>query len=330
MRHRLALPAVLPAALLVGALALAGCSSDSSTESATGSADATASADASAGDAATDAAVIAGSDVGFEASGAFGEKPTLTFSADAAPEGLQVQTASAGDGATIEAGDFVVANYLGQVWNGDVFDNSYDRGAPSGFSLDGVIEGWSTGLVGQTVGSRVLLTIPSDLGYGDTGSSDGSIAAGDTIVFVVDVVDAYGAESTGQADATPTDADVPVTVDGDLGAPIAKVTVADGATEPTESSATVLATGTGDPVAAEDQVIVQYTLTTWDNADFETSWPSLGGYGMQSAAVSEGSPFAPLVGVPVGSRVLLLLPADASTESAALAVVVDVVGTVGS
>jgi peptidylprolyl isomerase len=44
-------------------------------------------------------------------------------------------------------------------------------------------------LVGQPVGSQVLLVVPPDKGYPE-GSPDGSIKPGDTLVFVVDILDA--------------------------------------------------------------------------------------------------------------------------------------------
>jgi peptidylprolyl isomerase len=53
-----------------------------------------------------------------------------------------------------------------------------------------VIPGWDTGLVGQTVGSRVLLVIPPKDGYGTAGSSAAGIKGTDTLVFVVDIIDA--------------------------------------------------------------------------------------------------------------------------------------------
>lgn len=326
---------MLPAVLLTGALALGACSSDGSTGSgtpdATGSTtSASPSTDASASAGTTVPNEIAGEDVGFSASGAFGEKPTLTFETDTPAAGLQVAAVSEGDGDVVEAGDFVVAHYLGQIWGTEtVFDTSYDRGAPSGFSLDGVIDGWSTGLVGQKIGSRVLLTIPPDLGYGPVGgSADGQIGAEDTIVFVVDVVDAIAADAGGQADAAPTGAEVPVSIEGEIGSPIVSVTVADGAAEPTENLLTVLATGTGPVLTAQDQAVIQYTLTTWDNSGFETTWPSLDGFGMWATALTEGSVFEDFVGVPVGSRVLLQLPGDESAGSAALAIVFDIVSVI--
>ena len=52
------------------------------------------------------------------------------------------------------------------------------------------IAGWDEGIVGQTVGSQVLLVVPPYKGYGTTGTSDGSIKGTDTLVFVVDILDA--------------------------------------------------------------------------------------------------------------------------------------------
>ena len=122
--------------------------------------------------------------------GAKGAKPVLAFPEGEAPEGLQVQVLDAGDGQVVEAGDTIVANYLGQIWGGDVFDNSYDRGQPLDFQIGvgAVIRGWDDGLVGQRVGSRVLLSIPSELGYGKRGVPQAGIKGGDTLVFVTEIL----------------------------------------------------------------------------------------------------------------------------------------------
>ena len=122
-----------------------------------------------------------------EASGSFGDKPTLTFPDSAAPAELEVQVLSRGDGDLVEAGQDIEVNYLGQSWGGRVFDNSYDRGESISFPI-GVgagRAGWAEGLGGQQVGSRVLLSIPSHLGYGDRGVPQAGIRGGDTLVFVV-------------------------------------------------------------------------------------------------------------------------------------------------
>ncbi|WP_136518749.1 MULTISPECIES: FKBP-type peptidyl-prolyl cis-trans isomerase [Cellulomonas] len=125
-----------------------------------------------------------------EVSGSYGTKPTLTFPDAAAPAELEVVVLSRGDGELVEAGQDIEVHYLGQSWQGGVFDNSYDRGSSISFPIGvgAVIAGWDEGLVGQQVGSRVLLSIPSHLGYGDRGVPQAGIKGGDTLVFVVDIV----------------------------------------------------------------------------------------------------------------------------------------------
>ena len=125
------------------------------------------------------------------ASGSFGEKPTLTFPETDAPSGLQVVVLTEGDGPAVTSGRNIVVHYLGQTWGGHVFDNSYDRGDTIAFPIGvgAVIGGWDKGLVGQSVGSRVLLSIPPEHGYGQRGVPQAGIGGTDTLVFVVDVVD---------------------------------------------------------------------------------------------------------------------------------------------
>ncbi len=95
-------------------------------------------------------------------------------------------------GAVVEAGQTITVHYTGVIWDtGDVFDSSWERGSPATFEIGtgAVIPGWDEGLVGQTVGSQILLVIPPAKGYPE-GSPDGSIKPTDTIVFVVDILDA--------------------------------------------------------------------------------------------------------------------------------------------
>ncbi|WP_108718031.1 FKBP-type peptidyl-prolyl cis-trans isomerase [Miniimonas sp. S16] len=124
--------------------------------------------------------------------GTFGEKPVLSFPETPAPEDLQVQVLEQGSGEEVEAGQSIEVHYLGQTWGGRIFDNSYDRGSSISFPIGvgAVISGWDDSLVGQQIGSRVLVSIPPHLGYGHRGMPAAGIKGTDTLVFVVDIVGA--------------------------------------------------------------------------------------------------------------------------------------------
>lgn len=109
-----------------------------------------------------------------------------------------------GSGAEVQAGDTITAQYTGIVASsGQEFDSSWSRGAAATFPLDGVIQGWSEGLVGMKVGGRRTLVIPAELGYGDAPPPGSGIAPGDTLVFTVDLVSIDSSSAT-TATTSPT------------------------------------------------------------------------------------------------------------------------------
>ncbi len=124
-----------------------------------------------------------------------GSAPTLSGFPKTAPTGLVVKTLIKGTGPAVVKGDYVVAQYTGYIWRTQkVFGSSWSSGSPFGFTVgaspEQVIPGWDKGLEGQTVGSRVLLSIPPADGYGSAGESQAGIKGTDTLVFVVDILDA--------------------------------------------------------------------------------------------------------------------------------------------
>ena len=123
-----------------------------------------------------------------------GSAPTLTFSSTKPPSGLVAKTLIKGNGPKVVKGEFVIAQYTGYIWRTKaVFGSSWSSGSPFGFSIgaspEQVIPGWDKGLEGQTVGSRVMLSIPPAEGYGSAGNSDAGIKGTDSLVFVVDIID---------------------------------------------------------------------------------------------------------------------------------------------
>jgi FKBP-type peptidyl-prolyl cis-trans isomerase len=124
---------------------------------------------------------------------ATGKAPTITIPATAQPSKLQVKTLIKGKGPTVASHDYIVVQYTGVNWRTKkVFDSSWQRSQPFALTIGAgqVIKGWDTGLVGQTVGSRVLLVIPPAEGYGKTGSAQAGIKGTDDLVFVVDILTA--------------------------------------------------------------------------------------------------------------------------------------------
>jgi FKBP-type peptidyl-prolyl cis-trans isomerase 2 len=115
--------------------------------------------------------------------------PSSGNSAVEPPEELVTSVLQRGDGETLEEGDFAVLHYTGVLWDTNkVFDSTWSDNSAAVFQLteSSVVKGFVDGLVGQKVGSQVLLVIPPELGYGDTGN--GAVPAGATLVFVVDIL----------------------------------------------------------------------------------------------------------------------------------------------
>jgi FKBP-type peptidyl-prolyl cis-trans isomerase len=115
--------------------------------------------------------------------------PTITIPDTEPPAELQIAVLKKGDGAVVGDGDAVRVHYTGMNWNTQVvFDSSWERG-PATFATNQVVSGFGQALVGQTVGSQVLVVIPPELGYGPSGGNpNAGIGPDDTIVFVIDIL----------------------------------------------------------------------------------------------------------------------------------------------
>jgi peptidylprolyl isomerase len=120
------------------------------------------------------------------------EAPTgLDFAGTPKPDGsLESSYLIEGEGEKVQKGQTIVVDYLGQVYGGKKpFDESYSA-QPTSFQIGvgGVVKGWDETLVGVPVGSRVIMAIPPELGYGEQGNPQAGIKGTDTLYFVVDVL----------------------------------------------------------------------------------------------------------------------------------------------
>ncbi len=288
--------------LVLGLLGLAGCSSES------GEAAPTAEPGSS----------------GVEVSGDTDQAPEITIPDQDPPEDLVVQTLVEGDGPEVQAGDLLLADYVGVLWeDGEEFDSSWSRGEPAAFGIGvgQVIEGWDTGLVGQTVGSRVLLVIPPDLGYGDQESE--SIPAGSTLVFVVDIRDTFSAEEA--AGGTPVD-NLPEGLPTVSGEPGSEPTVAvQDAQAPATSSSVVVVEGAGEAIDPEATVVAHASQVSYDTGEVVASTWDTAPVAIDATAIP-GLAEA-IVGASVGTRVLSLIAAEDDPSGQGQIVVLDVLGS---
>ena len=238
-----------------------------------------------------------------------------------------VKTLKQGDGALVCPGATVKVNYVGALWNGTVFDSSYQKGEPIEFSLDRVVKGWGYGLAHTHVGDRVELVIPASLGYGSQAAGD--IPANSTLVFVVDIV---GVATENLADesvlsgATATGEELPagVTVTGDPGVE-PTLAIDESVAAPTERKIYTIYKGSGEELADGESFLYKAVAGGFGaNGQTQSSW--------SQAPVEEAVTNAGLAGYTVGSRILLVVPIPASqaqsgTSAQANVMVVDIVGT---
>ena len=126
-----------------------------------------------------------------EVNAEFGAAPVIEFPGPEPPQGLKSVEIVEGDGPIVRRGDTVTVNYHGVVWGSDVpFDSSFERHQPASFPIGvgQVIKGWDQSVPGHNVGSRLVVSIPPEYGYGARGVPDAGIGGGDTLVFVIDIV----------------------------------------------------------------------------------------------------------------------------------------------
>ncbi|WP_277210522.1 FKBP-type peptidyl-prolyl cis-trans isomerase [Isoptericola croceus] len=126
------------------------------------------------------------------------------------PGELVVQPLVRGSGPQVDIGQVVTVRYVAVRWSdGSVVDSSWAPGVAPQSATIGIgrlVEGWDQGLLEQAVGSQVMLVVPPQLGYGGTGSE----LAGETLVYVVDILDARY-----QVTEEAPDADAPEGTAGD-------------------------------------------------------------------------------------------------------------------
>jgi len=104
--------------------------------------------------------------------------------------GLKYYILKEGEGDLAKKDSKVTTNYYGTLMDGTLFDNSFQRGQGFTFTLGQghVIKGWDEGFSLLNKGSKALFFIPSELGYGETGSPP-VMPANAELLFYVELED---------------------------------------------------------------------------------------------------------------------------------------------
>ena len=112
------------------------------------------------------------------------QKPGVTVT----PSGLQYEVVKMGSGPKPSRINTVKVHYSGTLIDGTEFDSSIKRNTPAQFAVSGVIPGWTEALQLMPVGSKFILYIPENLGYGSKGAGD-KIKPFSTLIFEVELLE---------------------------------------------------------------------------------------------------------------------------------------------
>jgi FKBP-type peptidyl-prolyl cis-trans isomerase FkpA len=123
------------------------------------------------------------------------EKPTTAAASGSAgsatdPQELVKDDVKPGTGdRVVKKGDEIEVNYVGTLLKGGKkFDENTSADEPFTFTVgEGVIEGWSEGVIGMKKGGKRKLTIPWKLAYGEKGSPP-KIPGKAPLVFEIDLL----------------------------------------------------------------------------------------------------------------------------------------------
>jgi peptidylprolyl isomerase len=243
--------------------------------------------------------------------GAFGATPTVNIPKLAANNKLTVKTVIQGTGPVLTKTDSLVANFVLYFWTGKSAALKANTFVTNPAIVGGqMIPGLEDALVGQKVGSRVLAIIPPALGYGTSGDSQLGVSGNTTLVFIIDVIKSYTADSSASGTTESSGGNGLPTVTATPGkAPVATIPAGP---QPTGLEVKTLIKGTGPALTKGEYVIAQYVGYIWRTKKlFGSSWTSGMPFGFifQDATPQVISGWdTGLAGQTVGSRVLLVIP----------------------
>jgi peptidylprolyl isomerase len=233
-------------------------------------------------------------------------EPTVSFDSPLKVTATQRHVVTRGSGRATKPGDIMELEFA--VYNGTTGESATSTGfsghaLPVSSDANKSLPGLAKTIACAKIGSRIVGVLPPKEAFGPSGDPRFGIGATDTVVFVVDVVDALPDKATGAAQPAP--AGFPTVADAADGRP--KVTFADDAKAPAQTMIGLLKQGTGATVKTGDALYVQYQGINFRTRKiFQESWGS-GPVELSTTGVIPGFAKA-LVGQKVGSQVIVMIP----------------------
>lgn len=246
-------------------------------------------------------------------SGTFGAAPAVQIPAAQASSKLAIKTVIKGTGPVLGQTDSFVGNYAVYIWRGKTHKlalSTFSNGSPQVLAANVGLTGLKQALTGQRMGSRVLAVLPPQDAYGSAGNSQIGVKPADTIVFVVDLIKAFSSTASASGKHVSNGGGALPTVTANPGsAPVVKIPSKQ---PPTKLVVKTLIKGSGPPTVKGQTVVTQYVGVNWRTGKaFDSSWSRKAPFGFTLDATP--AQIIPawdkgLVGVPVGSRVMLIVP----------------------
>jgi FKBP-type peptidyl-prolyl cis-trans isomerase len=246
-----------------------------------------------------------------------GKKAAITVPKGSPSGKFVVHPLEEGTGPVVKKEDLVVSQYTGKVWqSGKDLGSSYQQGGapqviPAGQRT--IISAFSQAVLGQKVGSRILVVAPPDAGFGRKGNQQLGVKGTDTIVLVLEIDKIIPKQAEGKQ--APIPSDLPQ-IKADKPEP-ATITVPKN-DPPKELVDRVLIEGKGAEVKSGQMVYMQYSGAAWKPNEGKPEAK------LFDSSYNVGKPFNTvigqkqvidgwdkgLVGKKVGSRVLLVAPPE--------------------
>lgn len=251
--------------------------------------------------------------------GELGETPQMQAGSGKAPTSLQVRVLHEGDGRPVTVKDQVLMDTLGNLWDGKTVMSTFRIGdSAQGYAMSEVIPGWKQALIGKKLRSRVQITVPPQLGF--QGEAAKRIPANSTMVFVIDLISAMDlSDVSALKQAKKIDKSFDKLPKGlkISGAPGTQpqISIDPALPAPKTKQVIMLYQGKGPKLEPDDFPGVHLTAASYEDGTWSkvsSSWPS----GKMVSTPSTVQTTPQFLGVPVGSRMVMIDPAEGARQGA--------------